>query len=143
MNKVQIFTDGGSRGNPGPAGIGVQVIDSHQKVVFTAAEYIGRATNNEAEYKAFLKSLEWLQEYIKTETVERVEWFLDSKLVVEQIQKNWKIKDARMRKFAQQSWKILEEIKVDYTMTHVRREKNKAADALVNQALDAAVAGAD
>lgn len=137
MSKLKIFTDGGSRGNPGPAGIGVHVVDDKQAVAFQQSLYIGRATNNEAEYKAFLASLEWLREYVKDTAVDRVEWFLDSKLVVEQIKKNWKIKEVRLQKLASQAHEILPSLECQYEISHVKREFNKDADGLVNKALDA------
>lgn len=137
MNKLQIYTDGGARGNPGPAGIGIYVLDQDLKPIFSASDYIGTATNNEAEYKAFLVSLAWLKDYSQTHQIDVVESFLDSKLVVEQINKNWKVKEPRMQKFAKQAWEIIAGFNFDYQIYHVRREKNKEADALVNQALDA------
>lgn len=137
MSKLKIFTDGGARGNPGPAGIGVYVIDEHQTLVFQQSLSIGRATNNEAEYRAFLASLEWLGGYLKTNAIEGVDWFLDSKLVVEQVNKNWKIKEARLEKFTKVAWKLLSSLKFKYKISHIRRENNQDADRLVNQALDA------
>jgi len=137
MNKLKIYTDGGARGNPGPAGIGVFIIDQRQQLVFSQSKTIGVATNNEAEYKAFLASLEWLKTYVKSTSITKIEWFLDSKLVVEQVNQNWKIKEKRLLKFAQQAWKILSSLDCEFKISHVRREKNKQADALVNKALDA------
>ncbi len=137
MNKLKIYTDGGARGNPGPAGIGVFVIDQQQQLVFSQSKSIGSATNNEAEYKAFLASLEWLKTYVKSTSITKIEWFLDSKLVVEQVNQNWKIKEKRLLKFAQQAWKILSSLDCEFKISHVRREQNKQADALVNKALDA------
>jgi ribonuclease HI len=136
LKKLKIFTDGGSRGNPGPAGIGVWV-ETDKDAVFKQSLYIGRATNNEAEYRAFLASLNWLEQYLLTNKVSGVEWFLDSKLVVEQINQNWKIKEERLRKIARQCWQKLAGLNVDYKIKHVLREKNKQADLLVNQAIDA------
>ncbi|OIO43717.1 MAG: hypothetical protein AUJ41_04500 [Candidatus Pacebacteria bacterium CG1_02_43_31] len=142
---LRILTDGGSRGNPGNAAIGVVVFKvlaetsfddtKKAKVVYEHSGFIGTATNNEAEYKALLKALEWLSGNLTD--IEKVEIYLDSKLVVEQINKNWKIKDARMSKFANDAWKILEGIDVNVNFFHIKREKNSEADALVNQALDA------
>ena len=137
MNKLKIYTDGGARGNPGPAGIGVFIIDQRQQLVFSQSKTIGVATNNEAEYKAFLASLEWLKTYVKSTSITKIEWFLDSKLVVEQVNQNWKIKEKRLLKFAQQAWKILSSLDCEFKISHVRREQNKQADALVNKALDA------
>lgn len=137
MNKLKIYTDGGARGNPGPAGIGVFVIDQQQQQVFSESKFIGPATNNEAEYKAFLASLEWLKTYVKSTSIDEVEWFLDSKLVVEQVNQNWKIKEKRLLDLAQQAWKILSSLNCKFKIFHVKREQNEQADALVNEALDA------
>lgn len=137
MSKLFIFTDGGSRGNPGAAAIGVFVTDENGAVIFEHGQYLGISTNNEAEYEAFLASLTWLHSYLKTQAADQVVWQLDSKLVVEQLNKNWKIKEDRLRSKAQNCWQLLEALQVPYTITHVRRELNKEADRLVNQALDA------
>lgn len=145
MGILRIFTDGGSRGNPGNAATGVVIFKVSEKIsfdetkqceiVYENSDFIGVATNNEAEYKALIKALEWLSKNLSE--IEKVEVYLDSKLVVEQVNKNWKIKDSRMIKFANDIWKILESIEVDIKFFHIRREKNSEADALVNQALDA------
>lgn len=138
MAKLKIFTDGGARGNPGPAGIGVVVFDEAQDEVFQHSEFLGQATNNEAEYKALLASLEWLRDYANEQSIDEVEWFLDSKLVVEQISRRWKIKEARLQTLAQQAWEILGSFKFNYSFHHVPREKNAIADGLANQAMDTA-----
>lgn len=143
MNLI-VFTDGGSRGNPGNAAIGVIVYKSNEKFSFEnkanleiAYEYsgfIGQATNNEAEYQAIINAIKWIS--TEKPKYEKVIFYLDSKLVVEQINKNWKIKDERMKKYANEFWKIAEENKIILEINHVKRELNKEADALVNQALD-------
>ncbi len=139
MSKIlQIHTDGGSRGNPGSAGIGVVVYDETGNEVFQQSTYLGQATNNEAEYKALLASLEWLAVYIKTNPIDEVNWFLDSKLVVEQISRRWKIKEARLKQLAEQAWQILDALPCRYQLTHVLRDKNTRADELANKAMDAA-----
>ncbi|MBP7768578.1 ribonuclease HI family protein [Candidatus Woesebacteria bacterium] len=135
--RLVIHTDGGSRGNPGPAAIGVVII-ADGVVVAEVAQTIGIATNNEAEYRAVLASLEWLVAYDKLATIQNIVWKLDSKLVVEQLSRKWKIKEPRMLSYAQTAWKHLQSITSQYTFTHIPREENSAADALVNQALDAA-----
>jgi ribonuclease HI len=130
-----IYTDGGSRYNPGPAGIGgVVLVDGNQ--IHEFAEYIGRATNNEAEYKAFLHSLVWVGEHGEKMGFEKIEWWMDSQLVVEQLNKNWRVKDQRLAKFAQEIWQRLEQLPFPFSISHVRRENNKEADRLVNQAVD-------
>jgi ribonuclease HI len=137
---VVIYTDGGARGNPGLAGIGgVVLLDG--EVVHEFSQAIGHATNNEAEYQAFLQSLEWvLENVVKLNLTKsgKIEWRLDSKLVVEQLNKTWKIKEERLARYAMKAWGVLNNLDVAYSITHVRREENKTADRLANQAMDAA-----
>jgi ribonuclease HI len=137
-NSIIIFTDGGARGNPGPAGIGIHAVNEKGEALFQGSEFIGRATNNEAEYQAVLSSLEWLSTYTKTNVVERVQWKLDSMLVVQQLSKQWKIKEARLQQFANTIWTHLAALPCPYSFSHVPRAQNAEADALVNKALDAA-----
>lgn len=135
--QIEIFTDGGSRGNPGAAAIGV-VVKNGVEVLYEAGKTIGVATNNEAEYQAILLSLEWLKTTDLAPQIQTITWKLDSKLVVEQLNKRWKIKEPRMREFAQKAWLDLGMLPITFKITHIPREQNAAADALVNQALDAA-----
>lgn len=137
--KIQIFTDGGSRGNPGQAAVGVVAYDSGTEIC-TLSRAIGVATNNEAEYAAILASLEWLQEYSQDNSIESVAWFLDSKLVVEQLSRRWKIKEPRMQQLAKKAWDQLGALSLKYSFSHIPREKNAVADGLVNAALDAGAA---
>lgn len=133
--QLNVFTDGGSRGNPGDAAIGGIVYAPEKKILFELSKYIGVATNNEAEYTALLTILEWVSQN-KT-GVDRVVCNLDSKLVVEQMNRKWKIKEPRMRDLATKCWDIVAKMGTEVVFVHVRRELNTAADLLVNQALDA------
>lgn len=135
--EITIFTDGGSRGNPGLAGIGVVVMHG-SKIIFEQGKTIGIATNNDAEYQAFLLSLKWLLKEKAVQGITQITWKLDSKLVVEQLNRKWKIKEPRIREYAQKCWQILAELSVPFKIQHVLREENKHADMLVNQALDQA-----
>jgi ribonuclease HI len=128
-----IHTDGGSRGNPGPGAIGVCVL-VESEVVHEAAECIGSVTNNEAEYQALLASIMWVLEHQEKAT--SVVWKLDSKLVIEQVNRNWKIKEPRLRLFAEQCWEALQKLSLPYQIMYVPRAQNACADALVNKALD-------
>ncbi len=138
--KLIIHTDGGSRGNPGPAAIGVFAqLDNED--LFEIAHYIGESTNNEAEYQALIASIEALladKPRVSLSAVENAEWRLDSMLVVQQINKKWKIKEPRLRLLAERCWKGLGALPFPYSITYVPRSQNKAADTLVNQALDRA-----
>lgn len=135
--RLTLFTDGGARGNPGPAAIGVVVKDDAGQFLHEHAEYIGETTNNDAEYKAFLTSVEWLLASPLLAQVESLTWNLDSMLVVEQLQRHWKIKEPHLKTLAEAIWQKLAQLTVPYSIKHVPRAQNKEADALVNQALDA------
>lgn len=135
--QLNVFTDGGSRGNPGDAGIGGVVFNAQKDLLYEFSKYMGQATNNEAEYTALLHVLEWIKDYSKDHLLNNVVFHLDSKLVVEQINRNWKIKEPRMRLLAEKCWQVIGEIRCETSFVHVRREFNKDADLLVNQALDA------
>lgn len=136
MTKLIIHTDGGSRGNPGPAALGVVFLDG-EEVLLEEKAYLGTKTNNEAEYQAFKTSVELLKTHLAEWQPTTIEWQLDSKLVIEQLNRNWKIKEARLSEFVHQIWAELAEIKIPYKISYIPRALNAAADALVNQALDA------
>lgn len=138
MATVTIFTDGGSRGNPGPSAIGGVFLYQDQKI-YEFSQHIGVATNNEAEYQAFLHSLERVINNFKSEWTS-IQWYLDSKLVVEQLNKRWKAKDGRMQFYVKSADELLKKITIPYTIEYVPRKDNAIADALVNQALDSQLA---
>ncbi|MDD3067000.1 MAG: ribonuclease HI family protein [Candidatus Gracilibacteria bacterium] len=130
--RLKLFADGGSRGNPGPAACGAVLYDSAGKVVAEVAEFLGENfTNNQAEYAGVLLGIRKALSLKATE----IAIYLDSKLVVEQVSGRWKIKDLKIRKVVE---KIHAELaRLDkWEISHIPREKNSAADALVNQALD-------
>ncbi len=133
MEKLIIHTDGGARGNPGPAGIGVVIKQPDGMIIGQHYRYIGEATNNIAEYKALILAL---TEAIKFSS-ERLEINMDSELVVRQMNGQYKIKDPNLKKLAGEAIKLAKNFKsVNYH--HVRREFNKDADKLVNLAIDEA-----
>jgi len=126
----KMYTDGGARGNPGSAAIGVVIYDQDNKIVKKISKAIGIATNNVAEYTALIIGLQALQDLKYTE----VEIFLDSELIVKQITGKYKIKDPKMISLHKKVMQFLDLI--SWTITHVKRHLNKEADALVNKALD-------
>jgi len=137
MNKIKIFTDGGARGNPGPSGIGIVIESAGAKKTYR--EFIGYATNNEAEYKALLFALQKVKLlYGKTKTKSlSLECFLDSELVVKQMNHQYKINEENIQKFFLQIWNLSIDFgEVKYI--HISREKNSEADRLANLALDEA-----
>lgn len=129
--KLKVNVDGGARGNPGPAAIGVVVRDAEGGVLMTVAERIGEATNNVAEYRALLAGIE----QARTLGADSLELLGDSELVVKQVRGEYKVKNAGIKPLHAE---VLEALRAfdDWTIEHVRREQNADADALVNDALD-------
>ena len=133
MTKLVVNVDGGSRGNPGPAAIGVVVRTAEGEHVAEAAETIGPATNNIAEYRALLRGIELAREHGGSE----LEIYGDSELVVKQIRGEYRVKDAGLKPLHAEARAALAALE-EWSFDHVRRENNAHADDLVNQALDAA-----
>ncbi len=132
---LTVHTDGGSRGNPGPAAIGV-VIERDGKLLTEIGECIGVTTNNVAEYTAALRALQWIISNPQGETLD-VCMCLDSQLVVRQLSGVYKIKDIKMKELAQQVKKCEGQIHGSVSYMYIPREENSHADRMVNQALDA------
>ena len=132
MAKLTVNVDGGARGNPGPAAIGVVVRDADGTVLEEVGEAIGRATNNVAEYRALLRGIELAAAH----GAEELELIGDSELVVRQIEGRYKVKDAGMRELHAEAKRALGSFE-RWSIRHVRRAENADADRLVNQALDA------
>ncbi len=131
--KVVVNVDGGARGNPGPAAIAAVVATPGGEIVERTGETIGRATNNVAEYRALLLGIERARALGARE----VELVGDSELVVKQVRGEYRVKDAGLRPLHAQVREALEAFE-RWSIRHVRREHNAAADALVNETLDAA-----
>lgn len=133
---VRIYTDGGARGNPGPAASGAvlkSLKDGKEgEVVATVSKYLGRDTNNQAEYTAIVIGLE----KARSLGAKRVELYMDSELATRQLNGRYKVKDAGIAKRFLEVKNLLHAFE-RVTFTHVRRERNKEADAIVNEVLDA------
>ncbi len=132
MKKILIYTDGGARGNPGPAGIGVAFVSPTNEIISTYKEYIGEATNNTAEYKALILALEKIQDF----KVDEIECRLDSELVVKQLKGEYKVKDQNLKELFNRVKELIFFKQISFI--HIKREKNKIADKLVNEAIDEA-----
>lgn len=134
---IFVFTDGGARGNPGPAAVGFLVKDSRGKVLVRQGKYIGRATNNVAEYMAVIEALKWLKRNLSlVGSFDTVKFFLDSKLVVNQLNSLFKIKNKNLRDLIIKVRKLEQSLGGNIAYNFRTREKNKQADFLVNQVLD-------
>ncbi len=137
---LSIYTDGGSRGNPGPAAVGVVIKDQNNKVIHQFGQTIGKATNNVAEYQGVISALKWLinnkgNSSICSDFI-RINFFLDSALVVNQLSGLWKVKDANLRELVIKVRQLEGTLKASIKYTAIPRKKNFEADALLNQALD-------
>jgi ribonuclease HI len=131
MEKLVVNVDGGARGNPGPAAIGVVVQAPGGEVLEERRERIGAATNNVAEYRALLSGIERATELGASE----LELVGDSELVVRQVKGEYKVKDAALRELHAEVGRALGGFE-RWSIRHVRREQNAVADRLVNEALD-------
>ena len=134
---LKVFTDGGARGNPGPAALGVFISDGDGNPVAEIGKRLGDQTNNFAEYSAIVEGLNWvLSNKEKFPFLSEVLFFMDSNLAVSQLNGLYKIKNSQLRNFVI-SIKIKEtELGLPVSYSHVPREQNKKADRMVNLALD-------
>ena len=138
MKHIIIYTDGGSRGNPGKAAIGVVFCNEKEEIIKKFGEYFGdNLTNNEAEYQAVIFALKKFKAFFgkKIAEVSEVEVRSDSELLVNQMNGKYKLENEKIQKFFIEIWNL----KIDFKNVKFKaipREKNKEADKLVNEALD-------
>ena len=136
MSELTIHTDGGARGNPGPAGVGVHI--QQDDFEMRHGRVIGETTNNVAEYSAVIEALKLIENIIIAgqPAISSLHFYLDSELVVKQLTGIYRIKEPSLQELAQKVLVALKALHLPYTFSHVRREQNKIADSLVNAALD-------
>ncbi|MEK7630599.1 MAG: ribonuclease HI family protein [Patescibacteria group bacterium] len=138
--KIVVYTDGGSRGNPGPAALGVAFVDERGQVTKAYGEPLGVRTNNEAEYEAIIFAFKKAKQLFgkdKTKTM-HIEVRMDSELACRQLCHEYKVENENIIPLFLKVWNLM----IDFgevTFTHVPREKNKDADRMVNEALDSGV----
>jgi ribonuclease HI len=136
MSRLIVNVDGGARGNPGPAAIGVVVREAGGEVLEELGERIGEATNNVAEYRALLKGIELAAGHGASE----LELVGDSELVVRQVEGRYKVKNAGMKELHAEVKQALRDFD-SWSIRHVKRAENAEADRLVNEALDGVLDG--
>jgi ribonuclease HI len=136
VSRLSVNVDGGARGNPGPAAIGVVLRDGEGQVLEEVGEKIGEATNNVAEYRALLRGIE----LAKAHEAADLELIGDSELVVRQVEGRYKVKNAGMKELYDEVKKALRAFD-SWSIRHVRRKDNADADRLVNEALDGVLDG--
>lgn len=136
-NDINVFTDGGARGNPGPSAVGVYIEGTDGKIISGFGKTIGIATNNVAEYKAVIEALTWIIENKKNLSKDaKINFFLDSKLVCSQIIGLFKVKNADLRNLLFDVRNREAQINFPIYYKHIPREQNTKADSFVNEALD-------
>jgi len=131
--RIKIYVDGGSRGNPGPSGVGVVILDAGGKKLKEISKYIGKTTNNIAEYSALLYGLE--EALILR--IDEIVVNLDSELVAKQLAGDYRVKDPELKPLFERAMNMLKSFK-SFEIRHIEREKNKEADKLVNRAINLA-----
>ena len=133
QNPLLVYCDGGARGNPGPAAAAI-VVEKDGKVIHKESKYLGRGTNNEAEYSGAILGLEWVSKNLTNEG--RITFILDSQLVANQLSGKFKIKNENLRNRYFTAKTLEKKISVGIIYESVSRERNKIADFLVNKELD-------
>jgi ribonuclease HI len=128
---LRLFTDGAARGNPGPAGLGLVLEDEEGMRLWGGHRYVGTATNNQAEYLALIEGLQEAARW----NPDRLEVYMDSLLVVEQLAGRYRVKNPDLRPLHARALALLGSFR-DSVVSHVPREKNRGADALANRAID-------
>ncbi|MBU4210501.1 ribonuclease HI family protein [Patescibacteria group bacterium] len=134
--KLSIYTDGGARGNPGPAGCGFVCIDENGLQIHQYSEFLGTKTNNEAEYIGLITALKWLINNQTIHKITKTTIFMDSQLIVRQMQGKYKVKAPNLKIYYQQAITLLSKVVSPLNFQDITRDKNNTADALANQAMD-------
>lgn len=138
--KLIIYTDGGSRGNPGSAAIGVVICDERGRVIKEYGEGLGEATNNEAEYQAVIFAIKKIKQLFGKKDAKNfaIEFKSDSELLTKQLNGQYKIEEPGLQPLFLKVWNLKIELGGNVKFEHIPREENKRADKLVNEALDGA-----
>ncbi len=134
--KLRAWTDGASRGNPGDAGIGVIVKDEAGVVVLEERRYLGKTTNNQAEYTALIVCLEAVIARKETLQCSDLAVFADSELMVKQLKGEYKVRDEGLKTHYAHARQLLSTAGFTFSITHVPRAQNKEADKLANEGID-------
>jgi ribonuclease HI len=133
--EINVFTDGGARGNPGPAAVGIVIIAGESKNFIS--KYIGETTNNDAEYQAVIEALLFLTNHKNIlVNITLIKFFLDSNLVVQQLNGMFKVKNPKLREHITKIRILEQNVNINIIYSYIPREQNHDADQLVNQALD-------
>ena len=134
--QINIFTDGGSRGNPGHSGYGLVVYDDNKKILFKESKYIGIKTNNEAEYAGLIGALDWINDNQNSFKISQINFHSDSQLLIRQVQGLYKVKAINLKPLFKKAQELIGSISTPIIFQDVRRDFNELADELANEAMD-------
>ncbi|OGL54090.1 hypothetical protein A3K55_02570 [Candidatus Shapirobacteria bacterium RBG_13_44_7] len=134
--EISVYTDGGARGNPGPAGYGLVVYDQSHQILYQEKKFLGVKTNNEAEYLGLIAALAWVQNNSSKFSLHQITFYSDSELLVRQILGLYKVKSKNLKPLFATAQNLFTQINLPYQFRHVLREGNSLADKLANQAMD-------
>ncbi len=136
MEKITMYTDGGARGNPGPAAAGAVILNEEGKVLHEISDYVGETTNNVAEYEALVRALGVARTLFGKKLAGReVGIKIASEVIVREMHGRYKVKAPALKEYFARAQKLLQEMP-HHSFVHIPREKNKHADTLVNRAID-------
>ena len=131
---LSIYTDGGSRGNPGISGFGVAIYDEQSQIIAKLSKFLGVKTNNEAEYLGMIEAVTYVRDHLSA--ISEVNFYSDSQLMVRQILGKYKVKADNIKPLHQTIASLLSQINIPCHFHEILRDKNKLADELANQAMD-------
>jgi ribonuclease HI len=134
--KLKIYTDGGSRGNPGNSGFGIVVVDENNQKIWENCKNLGIKTNNEAEYGGLIFALNWVKDNEDKLEIDQVEILADSELMIKQMQGIYKVKAINLKDLNKEAREFVLNVKAKIVFKSIRREFNSEADALANKAMD-------
>jgi len=131
--EADLYVDGGSRGNPGPSGVGIVILDTNsQKTIVEKSIFIGHTTNNAAEYSGLIHGLQIAQQY----GIARINIFMDSMLIINHIKGVYKVRNSRLEPLYKRVQELLKLFGDGYNIEHIERTKNARADKLANEAIN-------
>ena len=133
---INVYTDGGSRGNPGHSGYGLVIYDDNQKILFQESKYLGIKTNNEAEYAGLIGALIWINNNQNSLKISKINFNSDSQLMIRQLTGLYKVKAPNLIPIFLKAKDLINSISSPITFKDVRRDFNKLADQLANEAMD-------
>ena len=134
--KINVYTDGGSRGNPGVSAYGVVVTDATGQTIHQESKFLGIKTNNEAEYMGFIAALTWVKNHHSQLKIDSIDFFSDSQLIIRQVKGQYKVKAKNLLPLFNSVKSLMIQIDLPFHFQDIRRHRNQLADTLANQAMD-------